>query len=119
VPVVAPAIFNVGGLAPGICSLLFPTIVSHAPGMKKAFKTAQELKTLIAAEMLARALPMEAADILILGGTNGWTAGMHRQGKDSDLSRLSAMDDIARRLSATYRYSQVPGLSRNSAPEYV
>jgi hypothetical protein len=77
------------------------------------------LKTLIAAEMLARALPMEAANILILARTNGWIAGMHRQDKDSDLARLCAMDDIARRLSATYRYSQVPGLSCNSAPEYV
>jgi hypothetical protein len=87
--------------------------------MKKPFKTAQELKTLIAAEMLARALPMEAADVLILGSSNNWTTGMLRRDKGSDLKRLSAMGAIARQLGATYRYSRVPGLSRNSAPQYV
>ena len=100
-------------------SLLFLAIGPQAFRIKKAFKTAQELKTLIAAEMLTRALPLEAADILILGGSDGWTTGMLRRGKDSDRNRLSAMGEIARQLSATYRYSRLPGLSRNSAPEYV
>jgi hypothetical protein len=107
------------GQRAAICSLIFPAFGPQGSRMKKAFKTATELKTLIAAEMLTRALPMEAADILILGGPTGWTTGMHRHGKDSDVDRLSAMGEIARQLAAIYRYSRVPGLSRNSAPEYV
>jgi hypothetical protein len=87
--------------------------------MKKAFKTALELKTLIATAMVARALPMEAADILILGGTNSWTTGMRRLEADSDVGRLAAMREIGHELRATYRYSRAPGLSRNSSAEYV
>jgi hypothetical protein len=87
--------------------------------MKKPSKTAQELKTMIAAEMLARGLAIDVSDVLILRSADGWRPGMHRVGDDADVGRLAAMSEIARELGRTYRYARSPGLSRNSAAAYV
>ncbi len=87
--------------------------------MKRPPKTAQEIKTLIIAQMTERGLAMRAEDLLILRNGHSWSPGMQRAGEDRDVPRLTAMGEIARELGRTFRYSASRGLSRNSAAAYV